>query len=133
LSDERLRLAVEDNVAHCDRVVREDGVPTFQDDDRWWATARTRELYPDAITRRPGLTAEQLLAGLEPGPGCSVKDSFADVDLVAAGFEVLFEARWLWLPGEPEGFDYERGEALEAAKDAGAVELGPLRVWVTPG
>ena len=31
-------------------------------------------------------------------PGASVKDSFADVDLTAVGFHVLFEAQWIHRP-----------------------------------
>jgi hypothetical protein len=38
---------------------------------------------------------EPLLASVDAGPGCSIKDSFADLDLAASGFEILFRAEWL--------------------------------------
>jgi hypothetical protein len=156
--DERLRLAVEDNVAWCDQVAGAHGVVTSLEDDRWWAASRTPPFYPDAITRRPGTRAEAVLAGVDRSPGCSVKDSFADLDLRPVGFDILFEAQWLFL-GSAERTDvvglvdidgdvelawreaaasgrpvvgYERGDALVAAQAAGAVRLGPLRVWVRP-
>ena len=84
---------------------------------------------------------------------------FATLDLRSAGFEVLFEACWLFLGPEDRTdvvglvdihgdvelawreaassgrpvVGYEHGDALVAAQAAGAVGLGPLRVWVRPG
>jgi hypothetical protein len=156
--DERLRLAVEDNIGWCDRVARRYGVVTSLDEDRWWAASRTPPFYPDAITRRPTTGADAVLSGVDAGPGCSVKDSFATLDLRPSGFEVLLEAQWLFLgptdrtdvvglvdidgdvelawreaaaPGRPV-VGYEHGAALAAAQAAGAVPLGPLRVWLRP-
>jgi hypothetical protein len=122
--EERLRQAVEENVALCDRVAREAGVATAVDDLRWWAASRTPPKHPDAITRQPGVAPDALLAGTDTGPGCSVKDSFADVDLAPLGFEVLFEATWFELDGL---LDYE------SQLPDRAVPLGSLRVWVKPG
>jgi len=36
-----------------------------------------------------------VLKRVEDGPGCSVKDSFAVLDLEPSGFHVLFEATWI--------------------------------------
>jgi hypothetical protein len=36
-----------------------------------------------------------VLKRVEDGPGCSVKDSFAVLDLKPSGFQVLFEATWI--------------------------------------
>ena len=119
----RLRQAIAENVALCDGVARGAGVGTSTDADRWWATSRTPPLHPDAITLRPGVGPDVLLAGTDAGPGCSVKDSFADVDLGGLGFEVLFDATWFELDGV---LDYE------PEVPRGAVPLGPLRVWVRP-
>jgi len=41
------------------------------------------------------MTADAVLSGVDDRPGCSVKDSFADVELGDRGFVVLFVARWL--------------------------------------
>ena len=39
-----------------------------------------------------------MLKRVEDGPGCSVKDSFAVLDLKSSGFHVLFEATWIRRP-----------------------------------
>lgn len=87
--------AAADNARWCDLVCRGAGLPTATDDTHWWSAGRTPSGYPDAVTLRPGVPAATVLHGIDTGPGASVKDSFADVDLSAAGFEVLFDATWL--------------------------------------
>src|SRR4051794_38055707 len=54
----------------------------------------TRRL-PDAVTLSPGTEPAAVLARVEGGTGCSVKDSFADLDLAPSGFQVLFDATWI--------------------------------------
>jgi hypothetical protein len=61
----------------------------------WWSAQRTPELYPDAVTLVPGVAAAEILARVDDGEGCSVKDSFCDLEL--PGFDVLFDAQWFWL------------------------------------
>lgn len=93
--------AAADNARWCDLVCRSAALPTATDDARWWTARRTPPGYPDAVTLRPGVPASAVLDGIDAGPGASVKDSFADLDLRPAGFEVLFDATWLGssLPG----------------------------------
>jgi len=62
---------------------------------------RTPRYYPDAVTLLPEITIEQVLSGIDTSEGCSVKDSFAGLDLAAAGFRPLFRAHWL--AREPAG------------------------------
>jgi hypothetical protein len=50
------------------------------------------------VTLEPGVAATELLARIDRGPGCSIKDSFADLDLHEAGFEILFSAEWIHRP-----------------------------------
>ena len=61
----------------------------------WSSAVRTPPYYQDAVTLLPGTTSEQVLDGIVRGDGCSVKDSFACLDLRSAGFEPLFRAEWL--------------------------------------
>ncbi|WP_410577652.1 hypothetical protein [Amycolatopsis sp. lyj-108] len=61
----------------------------------WKSAHRTPPLYPDAVTLAPDATVSEVLDGIDTSPGCSVKDSFACLDLSQAGFEVLFEATWI--------------------------------------
>jgi hypothetical protein len=123
--DERLGKAVEENVAWCDRVCRAAGVTTFLDPERWWAASRTPPLYPDAITRRSGVAPVDLLAGVDDGRGCSVKDSFADLDLSPLGFEILFEAQWVHrAPSEPSATPWwEEDQWWDLPDDPTVVQL----------
>jgi hypothetical protein len=58
---------------------------------------RSPPWYPDAVTLCPEASPRDVLAHVDGSPGCSVKDSFATLDLVPAGFRVLFDATWIWL------------------------------------
>ncbi|MEU4668892.1 hypothetical protein AB0F91_13170 [Amycolatopsis sp. NPDC023774] len=60
------------------------------------AHARTPQFYPDTVTLSLDATAADILPFLDASAGCSVKDSFASLDL--PGFEVLFSATWLHFP-----------------------------------
>jgi hypothetical protein len=63
--------------------------------DAWTTPAQPEGPYPDAVTLRPGASVPAILRELDPGTGCSIKDSFADLDLVPEGFRILFEAEWI--------------------------------------
>lgn len=68
----------------------------------WAAPSRTPLYYPDAVTLVPGADRTALAARIDTtAPGASVKDSFADLDLTAVGFQVLFEAQWIHRPASP--------------------------------
>lgn len=86
------------NAAWCDAVSRAHGVTGRVASGAWVAGRRTPALYPDAVTLAPGVDPAEVVALVEPGPGCSVKDSFADLDLAPFGFAVLFEAVWWSTP-----------------------------------
>jgi hypothetical protein len=65
-------------------------------EEAWAAPVRTPLYYPDAVTLVPGAGSAALVARIDTTtPGASVKDSFADLDLTGAGFQMLFEARWI--------------------------------------
>jgi hypothetical protein len=74
-------------------------------DDAWTTPAQPAGPYPDAVTLRPGASIARILHAIEPGDGCSVKDSFADLDLAPHGFRVLFAAEWIHLPAPEPGRD----------------------------
>ena len=94
----RVLAAARDNAEWCDAYCASHGVHGAIGRDAWTSPRRTPEGYPDAVTLRPGVDAVSLLAQLDAGPGCSVKDSFDDLDLLAAGFEELVRATWTWRP-----------------------------------
>lgn len=148
--------AVRSNAEWCDLVCREHGLAPVFDGDVWWCAERTPPFYPDAMTLARGVSADAVLAHVDLSPGCSIKDSYAD--LVLDGFDVLFEAQWIVLDGDAAGdviglfgsgrdyeaavaaarhthgsvplVGYDHGDGLDAALAAGFRPLGPLRVWM---
>ena len=88
--------AVANNAMWCEAMCRAHGIAGEVDDDTWTWPVRTPHYYPDAITRRPLVSAEALLARTDSGPGCSIKDSFATLEI--PGFEVIVEASWMYRP-----------------------------------
>ncbi|WP_439376618.1 hypothetical protein [Amycolatopsis lexingtonensis] len=91
-----LKWTVAENASWCDLVCGGRFGPRA-----WTSPTRTPEYYPDAVTLTPDATAADVLPYIDGSAGCSVKDSFATLDL--PGFSVLFEATWLACgPGVPE-------------------------------
>jgi hypothetical protein len=84
------------------------------------------------VTLDPAATAADVLPFVDGSAGCSVKDSFATLEL--PGFSVLFEARWIACdPGVPEPGWQRTASPLGpsvALLAHGAKPLCPLRVWV---
>ncbi|OZM84356.1 hypothetical protein CFP66_04800 [Pseudonocardia sp. MH-G8] len=66
----------------------------------WTSSHRTPPLYPDAVTLRPEAGLADVLTGVDTTRGCSVKDSFARLDLSGAGFAPLVEAEWIDRPAD---------------------------------
>lgn len=94
-------LAVRDNARWCGLFTRTHGATGRTDGDAWTSPTRTPPGYPDAVTLRPGVDAAAVLACIDTAtPGCSVKDSYADLDLSAHGFRELFAATWIGHPGD---------------------------------
>ena len=89
--------AARNNAEWCDAYCRAHGVPGTFGDLLWSSARRTPPFYPDAVTLQPRVAADAVLRAVDAGEGCSVKDSFADLDLTAASFAVLFEAEWIAL------------------------------------
>jgi len=94
-----VRAAARNNAEWCAAMSRSHGLAGEFGAQAWAAAARTPRYYPDAVTLVPGADPVALAARIDTAaPGASVKDSFADVDLTEAGFQVLFEARWIHRP-----------------------------------
>lgn len=110
--------AARNNAEWCDAVCRAHGLPGEFGAGVWSSARRTPPLYPDAVSLTPEVSAADLVARVDTAsPGCSVKDSFACLDLAPLGFEVLFEAQWVHRPA---------GAAL-AESTAGKASWEPLR------
>jgi hypothetical protein len=89
--------AARNNADWCDLVCRTNGLATAFDADAWVCLRRSPPFYPDAVTLAP-TAGTAWLARIDSTPGCSVKDSFARLDLSGDGFRVLFEATWIHRP-----------------------------------
>ncbi|MEV0318073.1 hypothetical protein ACIBKX_07400 [Streptomyces sp. NPDC050658] len=100
---EWVRAAARNNAEWCDAVCRAHDLPGEFGAGAWSNARRTPPLYPDAVTLGPDVSPADLVSRVDTdSPGCSVKDSFACLDLAPLGFEVLFEAQWIHrAAGEP--------------------------------
>lgn len=96
VSDRSLvRAAARNNAEWCHAFSRTHGIAGRFNAAFWSSPVRTPPYYPDAVTLRPNIAVEHLLAGIDVGEGATVKDSFARLDLGAAGFRPLFRAEWV--------------------------------------
>lgn len=96
VSDRSLaRAAARNNAEWCHAFSRTHGIAGRFQAAFWSSPVRTPPYYPDAVTLRPNIAVEHLLSGIDVGEGCTVKDSFACLDLSAAAFRPLFRAEWL--------------------------------------
>ncbi|AEW98726.1 hypothetical protein [Streptantibioticus cattleyicolor] len=94
-----VQAAARNNAEWCAVMSRSHGLSSSFGRQAWSAPVRTPLYYPDAVTLVPGADRADLLARIDTGvPGASVKDSFADLDLTPAGFQVLFDAQWIHRP-----------------------------------
>ncbi|WP_445523944.1 hypothetical protein [Streptomyces cyslabdanicus] len=91
--------AARNNAEWCAVMSRSHGLASEFGDEAWTAPVRTPLYYPDAVTLVSGARPAALVDRIDTtAPGASIKDSFADLDLTKAGFQVLFEAQWIHRP-----------------------------------
>lgn len=109
-----MRTAARNNAEWCDRVCRLHGQAGTYHDGGWTVPKRSPPLYPDAVTLDRAASVDAILAAIDTSPGCSLKDSFACLNLASEGFHVLFEAQWIHReadapsPEAPAGMRWER-------------------------
>ncbi|NYI04707.1 hypothetical protein [Allostreptomyces psammosilenae] len=128
--DRWVRHAARNNAEWCDAVCRAHGRPGRFGATAWTNARRTPPLYPDAVTLDPAATASEVLAGVDvTSPGCSVKDSFGRLDLTAAGFEVLFEARWIVRDGHDPATPAADGTPAADVRWAPVRDAADLDAW----
>jgi hypothetical protein len=80
-------------------VCRSHGIPNAVGEAAWCSARRTPPYYPDAVTLRPDAVPTDFLPEIDTAsPKCSIKDSFATLDLTPDGFVELFTAQWIHRP-----------------------------------
>lgn len=126
--------AASNNAEWCDLVCRSHGLDTSVDEQAWTSRTRTPLYYPDSVTLSPDVSVTELLERIDTAVGCSIKDSFASLDLAPFGFEVLFEAQWV--ERGPAGrlrtgstWEVVETRELFVAWEQAWRGVGPLRVW----
>jgi hypothetical protein len=104
-------LAARNNAIWCDTVCRAHGIPG-QFLPTVWLTRRIPPPYYSNLivisdSGAHGKTIEYIRELIDlPLPGkWSVKDSFSNLELAPLGFEVLFEASWIWRDPAPKNPD----------------------------
>ncbi|MEU5808535.1 hypothetical protein [Streptomyces sp. NPDC047718] len=119
-TEELLRAAARSNAAWCAAVSAGGAFGA----DAWTSARRTPPYYPDAVTLTRDVAVAALVAALDTdSPGCSVKDSFAVLDLAPQGFEVLFEAQWIHRPAATAAPVRTPAPALSWSRVGDAAEL----------
>jgi hypothetical protein len=83
------------NAEWCDVVCRAHGLTPRFEADAWTSGRRTPPAFPDAVTLSAAASAQRLMDRIDVSDGCSVKDSFSQLDLRQYGFRVLFDAQWI--------------------------------------
>jgi hypothetical protein len=94
-------VAARNNAEWCDLVCRAHDVLGAFGRDAWTTARRSPQYYPDAVTLDPRATGAAILDRVDASAGCSVKDSFATLDLGPHGFRILFEAEWVGRGARP--------------------------------
>jgi hypothetical protein len=132
-------MAAVNNAEWCDLVTGTHGAQTQFDEDAWTSRTRTPPGYPDAVTLVRDPSVPELLSRIDTSAGCSIKDSFASLDLTASGFRVLFDAQWIVhratpIPPSPDAARWEvvhDGDGLAAWEQAWRGNDGPPGVFRT--
>ena len=88
--------AAANNADWCSAVCRAHDIVTTAGPRVWTAATRTPDGYPDAVTLSPDASVDDILDRVGVEPGCSVKDSFAALNLTTRGFRVLLEGQWIY-------------------------------------
>jgi hypothetical protein len=104
---DHVALAARNNAIWCSIVCGTHGVEGTFTPEAWVCASRTPDGYPDAVTLRRGVAVDALLARIDRSTGCSIKDSFADLDLtsderwrIVRDPEALREWELAWREGE---------------------------------
>jgi hypothetical protein len=105
------------NAQWCAAMCRAHGGRSHLSASLWHADQPMPAFYPSAVTLRSTAQAQaeilRKIATARLAAGSTVKDSYATLDLAAAGFAPLFDAAWLWRPldapaGDTGGLQWRR-------------------------
>lgn len=101
---EQVALAARNNAVWCDTICRAHGKPGTFLGNIWYNHQQMPPFYPNAVTLTGTSGTAEHLAAIDKliqadiVDDWAVKDSFCSLDLSSLGFQLLFEATWLWRP-----------------------------------
>ncbi len=98
-----LNQAIRNNAEWCDIVCRSHNLKGVFTDNFWLIKSDVPKYYPNVITLAPTTNSDKTIEFLEDFTSnervnWSVKDSFAELDLMGIGFSKLFDASWIKAP-----------------------------------
>jgi hypothetical protein len=100
--DSRQELAVLNNVYWYRAMFQAHRLACAFDDLMWSSTASPPPFHSNLVVLSPAVDMRRVREQLDTlertlsAAGFSMKDSFANLDLAACGYEVLLEAKWIW-------------------------------------
>lgn len=115
MSGHPVELAVLNNVFWYRAMFMAHRIHCATDDLTWWTDAAPPPFHSNLVVLSPAAGpahVQQRLRAIERAVwplGLSLKDSFANLDCAAAGYDILFEASWIWrepglaMPPAPAG------------------------------
>lgn len=110
--------AVLNNILWCGIVCNLHGLTQASSEHVWGLLSKAPEFYPDIITSSRHATSEEIMDFIGKREVFSIKDSFANLDMVPFGFEILFEAKWIYhAPVTDVGFVQEEWSVVTKEKD----------------
>jgi hypothetical protein len=99
--------AARNNAAWYGAMFRAHGLPDELSPSVWLSRAQPPPYHSNLVVisdaPNDALTHIRALMALPLSPGWTLKDSFYTLELGALGFEVLFEATWIWCEPRPHG------------------------------
>ena len=102
LREINVKQAVDNNIAWCQLVSAAFGKPSFTTDKVWGLHTTAPLYYPELITTSRTTIEEDILEFLKLDHICSLKDSYATLQLEPLGFQLLIEAEWICHPSVNE-------------------------------
>lgn len=88
--------AVLNNIAWCGIVCDTHGIAQTSKEHLWGLLSKAPTFYPEIITSSRNATIEEVKYFIENGEVSSIKDSYANLDMLPFGFKILFEAEWIY-------------------------------------
>lgn len=112
----RVEQAARNNAIWCDTICRAHGVAGEFQEDVWFNRNPAPRFYPNVVTLSNQRSAaaqlahvQELVAVILPDQW-AIKDSFGELDLATLGFQLFFEANWIWrTPSTPVPNTHDQG------------------------